>query len=261
MLCHLWKAPKLAEAQDIDWNQFIVLTILFCAISWAWSTPVVYPLRLLVVFMHEASHAAAVIATGGSVERIEVNAEEGGMCVHAGGNLFIILNAGYLGSLCCGGMILQLGCRADWGRLIAVSLGAGISGIGLHWVRPIYSFGMIFTMLAGALLVLSGLRFPPELNGIVLRLIGLTSCMYAVIDIKSDILDRPTVPSDAALLAAHTGVPTLVWGVLWIVLALSASVSFAVLAVQRVPSGGASGRWLLSSKHSSTRLPFYGGVR
>ena len=52
--------------------------------------------------------------------------------------------------------------------------------------------------------------------------LGLTSCLYAVLDIKSDVLDRPGLPSDAAMLTELTGLPTLFWGVLWITLALAA---------------------------------------
>ena len=41
-----------------------------------------------------------------------------------------------------------------------------------------------------------------------------------MLDIKSDILDRPELRSDARMLAELTGVPTLVWGGLWIAIAL-----------------------------------------
>ena len=43
---------------------------------------------------------------------------------------------------------------------------------------------------------------------------------YAILDIKSDILDHPEVRSDAAMLSDITGVPTLAWGTLWILLAI-----------------------------------------
>jgi hypothetical protein len=48
----------------------------------------------------------------------------------------------------------------------------------------------------------------------------MTSCLYAVLDIKSDVLDRPHLPSDAAMLAEATGIPTVFWGILWIGVAL-----------------------------------------
>jgi Zn-dependent membrane protease YugP len=54
--------------------------------------------------------------------------------------------------------------------------------------------------------------------------LGLTSVGYAILDIKSDIIDRPELQSDARMLAEMTGIPTVVWGVLWIGLALLAAV-------------------------------------
>jgi hypothetical protein len=60
----------------------------------------------------------------------------------------------------------------------------------------------------------------PPANARVLWALGLTSCLYAVLDIKSDILDRPELRSDARMLAEMTGVPTVVWGGLWIAAAL-----------------------------------------
>lgn len=52
---------------------------------------------------------------------------------------------------------------------------------------------------------------------------GLTSCLYAVLDIKGDILDRPELPSDAWMLAQLTNIPTMAWGVAWIAIALNVS--------------------------------------
>ena len=53
--------------------------------------------------------------------------------------------------------------------------------------------------------------------------LGLTSVLYAILDIKSDILDRPGLESDAHMLAELTGIPTVAWGVVWIAVALIAA--------------------------------------
>jgi hypothetical protein len=58
----------------------------------------------------------------------------------------------------------------------------------------------------------------------MLTVLGLTSCLYAILDIKSDILDRPKAHSDAYMLSEMTAIPTAVWGFLWIGLALLVSV-------------------------------------
>jgi hypothetical protein len=52
--------------------------------------------------------------------------------------------------------------------------------------------------------------------------LGLTSALYAILDIKSDVLDRPELPSDAHMLAEVTGIgTTTMWGVLWISIAIA----------------------------------------
>ncbi|MGH7541647.1 MAG: M50 family metallopeptidase, partial [Gemmatimonadota bacterium] len=73
-----------------------------------------------------------------------------------------------------------------------------------------------FGLLFGAGLVAAAVKLGWEGNRLVLTVLGLTSCLYAVLDVKSDVLDRPGLPSDAAMLATLTGIPTLVWGILWI---------------------------------------------
>jgi hypothetical protein len=63
-------------------------------------------------------------------------------------------------------------------------------------------------------------KLSATLNRGLLLTLGLTSSLYAILDIKSDILDRPHLQSDAYMLAELTGIPTLAWGGLWIVMAL-----------------------------------------
>jgi hypothetical protein len=188
-----------------------------------WSTPVVYPLKLLVVFFHELSHGLAAIVTGGRIVGIELVPQEGGLCRTAGGSRFLVLSAGYLGSLVWGGVILLLAAKSRQDRKITLALGLVLLGTAVLWVRPMISFAMAFALLAGAALVGASRLLSPGVNDFLLRLVGLTSLFYAVFDIQDDILRRPHLTeSDAAQLAALTGIPTLVWGVIWMGLALGA---------------------------------------
>ena len=72
-------------------------------------------------------------------------------------------------------------------------------------------------------LVLGALRLSSAVNQGILLTLGLTSCLYAILDIKSDVLDRPELQSDAAMLGDLTGIDTVVWGGLWITVAVLAS--------------------------------------
>lgn len=208
---------------QVNWGELWALLGIMAGVVLLWSTPIIYPLRLLVVFYHELSHAAAALLTGGSVLEISIVPGEGGQTVTQGGSPFFILSAGYLGSLVIGGWILLLAARTKHDRQIAAILGVTILIATGLYLRPPLSFGFGFGLVAGAGLVASARWLPSKFNDFLLKVIGLTSCLYAVLDIKDDILDRPGIPSDAYMLAERTGLPTLLWGAIWIALAVIAA--------------------------------------
>ena len=187
----------------------------YAALWLLWWTPVVFPLRLFVVLLHEISHALAAVITGGTIERILLHANEGGATYTRGGNAFLIMSAGYLGSLLWGLVLIELaGTRAQVARTaLTVLAGALLIVSGLFVRNP---FGFVFTVLFGAVLFSAARRLSPRAVAIVLLVLGLTSALYALLDIRSDILMRSSLESDAHMLAQMTGVPTLIWGLLWI---------------------------------------------
>lgn len=216
-------APAATERRTSDWWK---LALVLLAVVLLWNTWVVYPLKILVVFFHEMSHGLAAILTGGSVVEIQLQKEQGGHAITQGGSRFVILTAGYLGSLLFGGTILLLAARSKNDKAITATLGVLLLAVTLLFVRPWFGFGMLFGLGTGVALLLAAAYLGKHGNDWLLRIIGLTSCLYAVLDIKSDVLDRPEVQSDARMLAEHTGIPTIVWGVLWIVLAIVATIWF-----------------------------------
>lgn len=196
----------------------------FAALWYFWYTPVVYPLKIFVVLLHETGHALALWATGGQVERITLNALQGGATYGRGGIPLITLSAGYLGSLGLGSLIVM----GAHNRRLAPRTLLGILGgvvIALTFVFIRSGFGIAFGLGFGVVAVLASRYLSPTWNRGVLFVLGLTSVLYAILDIKSDILDRPQLRSDAAMLAELTGVPTQVWGILWIGAAVAAAVA------------------------------------
>lgn len=213
-------APSAAGTSRFDWGKAGVLAAIVVPVILLWSTPIVWPLKILVVFFHELSHGLAAILTGGSIVKIEVVAQQGGVCCTAGGSRFITLSAGYLGSLLWGGLVLLAASSTRRDRGVAVGLGAIIVGATLLWVRPVFSFGFGFHVAAGLVLIAVGWLLPDAVSDLVLKVVGVTSCLYVIPDIWSDTIARSQLRSDARMLAEMTHIPTVVWGGLWILAAL-----------------------------------------
>ena len=210
-------------------KRYFALFIIFVGIALLWNTVLMYPLKLFVVFMHEVSHGLAAIATGGEIVKIEVNQYQGGMALTKGGSRFWTLTAGYLGSLLWGGIILLLAARTHLDKGISVLIGIGMIVISIGFGSDIFTY--IFGIGFGVVLILFGIFLPEVVNDWMLRIIGVTSCLYAILDIKSDVLDRSHLQSDARMLSEEIGVfSTEVWGILWIFIAIVLTISFIYIS-------------------------------
>ena len=183
-----------------------------------WDTFVVYPFRLFVVFLHEASHGLAAVLTGGRIVSIGLSFDEGGVCLTRGGWPFLILNAGYLGSLLWGAVFLLLGARRARARPVIGLVGLFTLVVTLAYVRT--WFGFLYGLGAAVVLLAVASRLKPAVSEALLAAIGATSALYAVWDIATDVVLRHSGQSDAAALARLTGLPAAAWGVVWIALSV-----------------------------------------
>jgi len=80
-------------------SEQITILIIFIASLILWDTPVIYPIKLFVVILHELSHAIMGLATGGKITAMSVGLDLSGKCQIEGGNQIAIASVGYLGSL------------------------------------------------------------------------------------------------------------------------------------------------------------------
>ncbi|MCU0291385.1 MAG: M50 family metallopeptidase [Thermoanaerobaculaceae bacterium] len=227
-------------ASVVDWRKVGFLAALVVPVALLWSTPIVWPLKILVVFFHELSHGLAAILTGGRIARIEVVAAQGGVCWTMGGNQFLTLTAGYLGSLAWGAGVLLAATGSKRDRAVSIGLGSIVLAATVLWVRPVLSFGFGFHLLAGGALVLFGWLLPDAFNDIVLKVFGVTSCLYVIPDIYSDTIARSHLRSDARMLAEMTHIPTVIWGGLWILIALAVCGGLLLATCRRTPEIPAS---------------------
>lgn len=215
---------------QVDVRSIGILLAIFAVIALLWGTVIVSPLKIFVVLMHEISHGLAAIVTGGDIVRIEINTRQGGLCVTRGGSRFLTLSAGYLGSMLWGGVILLLAARTRYDRQVSMVIGGFVLLMTVLYVRTFFGFAFGLAFAAG--MIAMGWKLNRDINELVLKVIGITSCLYAVLDILDDVLKRPGIGSDADMLADITFIPAFVWGVIWIALALAASGLFLVLSAQ-----------------------------
>lgn len=200
----------------------LTLALAFMALA-LWNSFIVYPFRIFVVFLHEISHGIAAVLTGGRILAIGLTFDEGGVCVTDGGSRFLILNAGYLGSLAWGVFFLLVGARRGWARALVAGVGAFTLVVTILYVRT--AFGIAYGLAAGAALLAVARKLRTDVSEVLLAAIGVVSCLYAVWDVASDVLFRDASGSDASALAMVTRIPAFLWGIAWV------AISLAVLAL------------------------------
>lgn len=198
-----------------------------------WRTPLVFPVKVFVVFLHEASHGIAAVLTGGSVDHLELTANEGGLCVTRGGWRFAILSAGYVGSLVWGALLLVAASRTHLDRAILGAVSVATALVTILYVRTL--FGFAYGILAALLTALVAWRLPASASDLVLRVIGTVSCLYVVEDIAADLVVRSVPGSDAHALGELTWIPGRVWGVLWIAVSLAVIAGALSVAARGTP--------------------------
>ena len=183
--------------------------------------------------MHESGHALATLLVGGSVDRIAVSPDQGGVTLsrYPPGLLreIVISSAGYVGSTVSGCVLLWTAARARQGRWPLIALAAWTSIVTVLYVRD----GFTFLFVGGAALMLGLLaRFgAPLLRRGLLVFLATFSCSYALYDIKDDLLHLTSSgKSDADALAHATLIPAVVWGVAWGLL----SILLVALTLRRI---------------------------
>ncbi len=196
------------------WQLIAIVVLVFVF----WNTFVVLPLKLLIVYLHELSHAIAIILTGGSVESLSVSTRQGGLVIGRGGNRFISLTAGYLGSLLLGMGLLLIALRTNADKAVLGVFGGVMVLVTLLYVRD--PFAIAFCAGTGAVMLAVAWYLSRNLCDLILRVIGLTSMIYVPFDIIDDTIRRSGVRSDAYMLAEEFGGTTMMWGGLWLVLSL-----------------------------------------
>ena len=174
---------------------------------------ILYPIRMLVTFLHEFGHAFGALITGGRVANLEIRPDGSGVCWTAGGSRAVILMGGYIGSAIFGNLLFYIGSRAN--NTVAKTTIYILAGImvfvGLVWYTSLFTTGMLLLFALTLFLIANKTNFDSD----ILLFFGLASILYIIQDFNVG----PT--SDLAQYAKiFVIVPAFVWMYLWLGVAL-----------------------------------------
>ena len=214
-----------------------------------------YPFRIFVTFIHEGGHALAALLTGNSVASLSVATNGSGETYTTQGGLLsqiFVASAGYLTATAYGTLLLVLIRRAVAARIVLYGSAAIIAFLTLVYGlwNPLtygaWNHLSVFTLAAGALLVtglvITARYAAARVASFFVSFLAVQCVLNALFDLKTVFfLSSPlalSVPTDAENLRIATGVPAILWAILWIgvsLVMLSAAMRF--YAVSKARSG------------------------
>ena len=203
-----------------------------------------YPFRIFVTFIHEGGHALAALVTGNSVQSLSVAMNGSGETYTTQGGMFsqmLVSSAGYISAMTYGALLLVLIRRSVAARLVLVGSALVVFALTMIFgvIKPLVAgtwgslSGLPFTLLAGVLIsvgLFAVARFASaRVATFLVSFLAVQCVLNALLDLKTVFfLSSPfatTVPTDALNMANATGVPAMIWSIIWI------SLSVLILAV------------------------------
>src|SRR5437868_15327948 len=224
---------KLADEARPQVVLLIAATIVSVAL-WiiSWYLPlvgyIVYPLQLFATFVHEGSHVLATLLTGNSVQSLTVSPDASGVVWSqaSGFSALLISSAGYLGATAFGALLLAW-IRFGYSSRLALYISAGFVGVmtlifGLlapFWnlLSTVTFTSVLFTVFSGMILcvgLLAVARFASlKWANFALAFLTVQCLLNAFFSLKDLFFISPltTQHSDAANMAAATGIPAFLW--------------------------------------------------
>ena len=172
---------------------------------------VLYPVTLLVTFLHEFGHALGALLTGGTVEGMQINADGSGYTVTRGGSPGIVLMGGYLGSAVLGNVLFRIGAKHRSSTQTAlVTLACVMALAGIIWFESFQSTGLLIGFAALLFFIARKTSWDQD----VLMFLGLAAVLYIIQDF------RVGPGSDLVMYEKTVGVfPSQIWMYIWVALA------------------------------------------
>ena len=198
-----------------------------------WAGYVTYPLRIMVTFIHEGSHALMTLLTGGMVQSISVEPDGSGLTkslAAPGIPQMLIACAGYLGATFYGASVIGLLRRGVPGRALLTTTGVlvGVVTIGViaGVVNPFAHTGNVFGLMWGFLLtpalLLAGWKLTPQIAAWVAAFVGIQCVANAFYDLNTlfTLSVSSATATDAMNMQHLTLIPAAFWAGLWLLTAV-----------------------------------------
>jgi hypothetical protein len=199
---------------------------------------VTYPIRLLVTFIHEGSHALMSLLTGGVVDSISISPDGSGLTMsRLAGWLPSVLvgSAGYLGASLYGASMIALLRRGVSSNRLLLATGIAVALVTLGALKGILwplswghqnVFALFFALGWGVVLalglVVAARKLDAKWAGWVASFIGVQCVLNSLFDLRTlfALSISTGAPTDARNMENLTLIPAAVWATLWIVLSL-----------------------------------------
>lgn len=197
--------------------EFATLIVLAFVLSYI---PLIHvPFTWLMTFFHEISHGLAAALSGGSIVKISLHLTGSGLCYTTGGSRFLILQAGYIGAVACGVLIYEMADEIShrYINIMVLFIASLIVGVALFYARDPITW-VILSILLALFIAVSKLhrarwmKLSLKFMGVYILLDAVRAPLY--------LIDGRDL-GDAAGLSNITGIPEIIWVLLWLALGLS----------------------------------------
>jgi hypothetical protein len=199
---------------------------------------ILLPFDYLNTHFHEMFHAIACVMTGGRVDSIKVFINSEGVTTTIGGFGPFISMAGYLGASLLGAFIVKSAHNEANSRKWLKSLAVVLLVVQVIWVRGTNLdslFGWTIGFIWGFVLLLAANKLNGRTVILAAQFVGIQQCLNSIKSLRDlVILSGTNSSTDAHNMQQMTGIPAIVWALIWLVVGLF-GVGMAAVTLNRTP--------------------------
>jgi hypothetical protein len=204
--------------RTIKVNEFWLILGLSLIFVFFYNSYFVFPIKLFVVFLHEVSHTFAAFLTGARVNYLTFSLDLSGKTIIEGGNTIAIAFSGYLGSLILGAILYLSSFNEKLKKWLLNILFFLILIITINLVKG--GIQIFLGLLISIVFFILPRYLPKNISDLVLKFIGISSCLYVLVDIKEDLLTSTLRETDTQVIEYITGIPSMLIGFSWLLISL-----------------------------------------